>query len=370
MDNQTGRDLLTNYLEDNSNELEKKVVEEWYAKQLLANISEKTEVEDYERIKSEMWAALAIENKRTFYRSSFLKVAAALFIIGSISVLYFFQNQIIHKESNNYVEQEILPGTTGATLTLSNGHQIKLSEILDGELTEEAGISISKSKDGFLVYGKTTDRLEKNVIHKLSTSNGETFKVILPDKSKVWLNAASSLTFDINFEGKDKREVKLEGEGYFEIAKDELPFFVETEQQKVQVTGTHFNINAYQKSNIKTTLLEGSVNVLTKIETKKLRPGQQSINRNGQLAVRKEAVETAVAWKNGYFTFDGDLKTAMAMLSTWYDVDVEFTLSAPMDLKLWGRISRNNTLAEVLRQIERTNKVHFNMKGRKIYVTQ
>ncbi|WP_286860023.1 MULTISPECIES: FecR family protein [Sphingobacterium] len=370
MDNKSGRDLLSKYLEGNASELEKQVVEEWYAKKMLSNISKQTKDENYERIKSEMWTAIIPEYKRPTFKLGIFKVAAALLIISSISILYFLMKQKYDSEAKDYVKQEILPGKNGATLTLSSGRQIKLAELTIGKITKDEGISIYKSQDGFLVYENSSHGTEASSINKLSTSNGETYMVILPDKSKVWLNAASSLTFNTNFKHNGIRKVILEGEGYFEIAKDRLPFLVETAKQKVQVTGTHFNINAYQKDNIKTTLLEGSVNVLTHTETRNLSPGQQSINHNGQLAVRKESVEKVVAWKDGYFTFDGDLETTMAMLASWYDVEIEFTSSAPKGLKLWGRVSRNNTLQQVLSQLERTNKVNFIIKERKVYITQ
>src|SRR5699024_1216040 len=184
----------------------------------------------------------------------------------------------------------------------------------------------------------------------LTTSKGETYQVLLPDGSKVWLNSASSLSFPSNIgENGEERIVKLEGEGYFEIAKASSPFIVETSTQKVKVLGTHFNIDAYTENLglVKTTLIEGKINVLTNRDFQNLTPGEQAINKRGNIVVNQEDVEAVVAWKNGYFKFDGNIIEIMATIGRWYDVDITFSQDVPKEVKLWGYVSRSNDLISV-----------------------
>ncbi len=299
--------------------------------------------------------------------------AAILFVLSAGIFLYTDRNENIEVTA---VNTDVIPGKVDATLTLANGKKIKLSDATNGKLADEAGVVITKSQDGELVYEIKSDAGEADKINTLTTSNGQTYKIRLPDGSFVWLNAASSISYSVNLIANGRRNVTLDGEAYFEVAKDEKhPFVVQTEQQDVEVLGTHFNVNAYRdESAVKTTLLEGRVQVSTpQILNRKqpvvtLFPGQQSVVKNGKLTVGIADVEMETAWKNGQFIFDGqDFESLMNTISRWYDVAIVYDYR-PANLHLGGKISKYKSIKDVLEILEGTGDVKFKIVGRRINV--
>lgn len=296
-----------------------------------------------------------------------IAAALALVAIG----IYFFNHKNIDSSRHLDVAQIVTPGKIGATLTLANGRKIKLSEAVNGEIAKEEGISVIKTSGGELVYeilNKTGDLNKENT---LTTAKGETYVLILPDKSKVWMNAASSLTYNTNL-NKGIRQVKLQGEAYFEISEDKTrPFIVETRKQKVQVLGTHFNVNAYSdEDKVTTTLLKGSVKVSGNSGEEILKPGDQSLVTENSISIAKVDTERAVAWKNNKFLFENDdIRYIMRMIGRWYDVDVVYTGEMPTE-KFGGGVSRFDNVLQVLKILESTGGVHFKIEGRKIFVSK
>ncbi|MNL25661.1 fec operon regulator FecR [compost metagenome] len=232
---------------------------------------------------------------------------------------------------------------------------------------------ISKTDDGQLVYDIIDNGVESSRINTLSTSNGETYKVRLPDHSEVWLNAASTLKFPASFSSSKIRKVELIGEGYFEIAKDKSkPFIVKTAQQEVEVLGTHFNINSYlEEASVKTTLIEGRIKISGKSSSRILRPGQQStFSGKGDILLTDADVDAAIAWKNNQFMFDSEnIQVIMRMIARWYNVDIEY-VGEISDEKFGGGVSRFDDVSKVLKSLESTNKVHFKIEGKKILVSK
>lgn len=279
--------------------------------------------------------------------------------------------------------QDIKPGSVGATLILANGKTIKLANVSDSTIASEAGVTITKSADGQLIYNlsfKDTARdLDPTAIgmtNTLFTAKGETYRVKLPDGSKVWLNAASSLTYSANLVQNGQRRVKLTGEAYLEVAKDNThPFIVESEGQQVEVLGTHFNINSYaDEGSIKTTLLEGSVKVSQndgRQSTLILRPGQQSVIKgSNRIKVEEVDVNEAVLWKEGKFSFDREeIGSIMKKVERWYDVEVSYKDDV-RSVKLTGSVSRFENVSKLLSMLENTREVHFKIEGKKIIVSK
>ncbi|MBE9601578.1 FecR family protein [Pedobacter sp. MC2016-24] len=303
-------------------------------------------------------------------------IAAAIgLIIVSTGILFLSSNKLDNPTSEVVYNSDISPGKQGATLTLANGKQVKLTEMQNGELGEENGVVITKTSNGQLFYEITSTKVNEMgvaTVNTLATAKGETYQVRLPDGSLVWLNAESSLTYPVKLIENGKRMVKLVGEGYFEVAKDKShPFIVESTGQRVEVLGTHFNLNAYSdEKNVKTTLIEGSVKISSNDMEAILRPGNQALN-NGQLIKVKEVdTEMAVAWKNNNFTFERlPIDEIMRMVARWYNVDIVYTGSIPTE-KFWGAVSRFENVSEVLNTLESTGKVNFKIDGRKIYVSR
>ncbi len=300
-------------------------------------------------------------------RVAAVAAAVALVVLGA----YFFNyDKKIRPDYSHLTVNDIAPGKVGATLTLANGKKIRLSDVGNGEIAKESGISISKTANGQLVYEIKSDVADPNKINTLSTSKGETYMLTLPDQSKVWLNAASSLTYTAALMEHGIRKIKLSGEAYFEISKDKAhPFVVESGNQQVEVLGTHFNVNAYPNEKIfRTTLLEGSVKISEKGQMKLLTPGNQAMNSGGDIKLSKVDTELAIAWKSNNFIFDRlDIKEIMRTIERWYNVEVIYKEEITSGT-FWGSVSRFDNISKVLIPLEATGNVHFKIEGRKIYV--
>jgi hypothetical protein len=299
-------------------------------------------------------------------------VAVATIIFGA--GLFYYNLTTDTKNSNQHVyKNDVAPGASGATLTLSNGKKIRLSDAQNGEVAKEAGVMITKSENGEVVYEVMGDSGELGKLNTLSTANGETYKLRLPDGSYVWLNSASSLTYSSKLVENGKRTVKLQGEGYFEIAKDKFhPFVVTTEKQTVEVLGTHFNINSYpDETVVATTLVEGSVSVTSGKLRQVIKPGEQAINKGNNIQVNEVNPENVIDWKNGDFNLDElDFRVAMRKIARWYNVAVVYEASVPENIKSGGWISRSRSLSAVLRHIESSGQVRFRLEGKKVYVAK
>ena len=299
-------------------------------------------------------------------------VAAVVFLAVSITA-YYFTTSSDHVDTPGQQYSHILPGTNKATLTLSNGQKISLDDVANGEIAQQAGISITKSGDGQLIYTAVSgDKAIPIAQNTISTPRGGQYQLILPDGTKVYLNAASTLSYPTAFQDKE-RLVELNGEAYFEVAKNKfLPFKVKSRQQIVEVLGTHFNVNAYaDEGAIRTTLLEGAVKISAGINTQIMRPGQQAIlNKNtaDKIVITEVNTDKVIAWKNGVFSFENeDLKSVMRQISRWYNVEVIYT-GVSSDEKYYGEISKNSKLGEVFEILE-LNNVHFDVEGKTIKVS-
>lgn len=303
-----------------------------------------------------------------------LGIAAAIFMVIGIGIYFYSRNDRYPVEE--YANDIPSKGKNTATLTLSSGEKIELSNVKAGKLADQAGIQVSKTREGQLVYeGKAPVSSKADTWNTLSTANGEQYSVQLPDGTKVWLNSASALKYPASFASLKERRVQLTGEAYFEVAKDKLhPFVVKTEQQEVTVLGTHFNVSSYMEDHKTiTTLLEGSVKVdaLYALQSRVIRPGEEVLNADQQLLIRPADLKAAMAWKEGYFRFNNEsLERIMNQVSRWYDVDVVYqgNRNQLASLTFWGIVSRDKNVSEVLKMIERAEKVKFIIKGRTITV--
>lgn len=299
-------------------------------------------------------------------------VAAAVCIFGA--GLFYYNFDINHGRSNPPVyKNEVIPGVSGATLTLSNGNKIRLSDTKNGEVAKEAGVMITKSENGEVFYEVKSNSDEVGKLNTLSTAKGETYKLRLPDGSYVWLNSGSSLTFSSTLVENGKRMVKLQGEGYFEVAKHKShPFVVVTDRQNVEVLGTHFNVNSYRdEAIVATTLIEGSVSVTSGKLKRVIKPGEQAISNGSSISVNEVNVDNVLDWKGGDFNLDElDFRVAMRKIARWYNVDIVYEASVPQNMKSGGWISRTKTLSAVLKHIESSGQVHFRVEGRLVYVAK
>lgn len=299
--------------------------------------------------------------------------AAALITFAVTGLIYFFKPGTPDVQPLTQAAlDKVTPGSNKAVLTLADGSQITLDSTGNGAIAHQGNVQVLKLDSGQLAYNAAGEGIEQEIRYNtLATPRGGQFRIILPDGSKVWLNAASSLRFPTAFNGKE-REVQLTGEAYFEIAKNPVqPFKVAVKGMTVQVLGTQFNIMAYQdEKNIQTTLLQGAVKVLNGAQAVQLKPGQQArLNAAGSMSVNENVdVEEVVAWKNGYFHFNHEsLEGVMRQISRWYDAEITYEGNVP-EREFGGKIGRGTDIKDVLKILELSN-VHFRIEGKKIIVT-
>lgn len=340
--------------------------------QLIYNYYTSDTKEDFPAVPSSVYEKINLQiNRRTVKLwPRFVAAASVAILVASGGYFYYQSGNSKPLVQSNYTN-EVAPGKNGATLTLADGRKIRLSDAVNGELSNEAGVSITKTKDGQLIYEIKETGAENNKFNTLSTSNGETYQVRLPDGSAVWLNAASSLTYSAKLIQNGKRSVTLSGEAYFQVTKDKShPFVVSTAGQQVEVLGTHFNVNAYADEPITaTTLVEGSVKVSSGSDQQMLKPGFQARNNGNGIKISKVNLEGVTDWKDGEFNLDEtDFRVAMRKIARWYDVEVIYEKSVPMDIEAWGWISRDSKLSSVLKLIENSGMVKFRIDGKKVYV--
>lgn len=262
---------------------------------------------------------------------------------------------------------DVSPGTNKAILTLAGGQQVTLDSTGNGQIAQQGSVRIV-NRNGHLVYEGTTDSI---LINKVATPRGGQYQFDLPDGSRVWLNAASSITFPTAFAG-DERNVTLTGEAYFDVARDkEHPFVVDANGTRISVLGTSFDVMAYaDEAALRTTLVQGAVSIRYDGRDRLLAPGEQAIVQEGRpITVDTHAdVDKAIAWKIGYFMFDNtDLKTLMREVSRWYDIDVVYGVT-DFSGKYGGRISRNSSLRQLKDLLEGNGIYHYKIDGRKLIV--
>lgn len=364
--------LLDKYLAGNCTPQEITIVEDWYLQ--LPFQKEAPSHSLIESSKQEVWNQLSPRSgSLKLVTVKRLAIAASIILCLSFG-LYF----IVHRNTAPLTAKtelkDILPGGNKAILTLADGTVVNLDDAKNGQIANQNGIEIRKAKNGQLEYViKEVQNTSLTGSNTISTPRGGQYQVSLPDGTKVWLNAATTLKYPYAF-AKNERVVELNGEAYFEVSKDHTrPFKVKTAVQTVEVLGTHFNINAYSDENIvKTTLLEGAVKVSAKQSTVNLHPGEQSqLNAsNARLSVSQQVdMDKEMAWKNNIFSFDNDdLQTIMRQISRWYDVDVVYEGKISTE-KYVGEIPRNSNLAEVFKILE-LNHVHIDAKGKVLTITR
>lgn len=296
-----------------------------------------------------------------------IAVAASIAMVCTLGG-YYFISEYSSNQHQFAAAYDIDPGRNAATLTLANGKKIALADAHNGELANEAGVVITKTSDGQIIY-EIKDQGSKagTKNNTLSTARGETYEIRLPDGSMVWINAATTLTYPASFTSSDTRTVELNGEAYFEVAKNKSqPFIVKTAKQELEVLGTHFNINSYaDEGQTLTTLLEGSVKIN---EQTLLKPGEQAqLLANGIIKVKSANIEEAIGWKNGFFLFDkDDLPAVMRQISRWYNIDVKYEGEIPK-ASFDGKVYRNLNLSKALEVLKYAN-VKFRLEGKTIII--
>ena len=263
-----------------------------------------------------------------------------------------------------YAEVPVQPGKKQAVLTLSSGLQVMLADTIVH--VNEKGMVISNFPDKELVYKIMNDTMKTETIYNTVTvPRGGEYKLVLADGTTVWLNSDSHIRYPVTFSS-NTRQVELEGEAYFEVAKDvEKPFIVRMNEYNVRVTGTQFNVRNYSNESLATTLVEGGVQIERKGKVDRLRPGQQAVLENNEIRIRVVNVEEQVAWRHGAFGFTQcRLENIMEELARWYDVDVFYMNQQVKDYHFSAWFKRSSSINEVINILEKTKKISLDLKGR------
>lgn len=371
MKNSTYVDLITKYNRGETNVEETTLVESWYLHQISKTSMAATDI-DYDQKKRMIFSKihLKINSRKTILRLWPKAIAAAVVLLGVGFVLrWHAKKSDLIKEPAFVIKNDIAPGANAATLILDNGEKVILTaatEKLQLKGNERADVGI---EDGALSYHASSKKSGK---HTLVTANGQNYRLKLPDGTLVWLNAASSIKYPASFASAAERKVQLDGEAYFEVAKDKKhPFVVETKLQRIEVLGTHFNINSYAGAQAKTTLVEGSVKVMDKTTQTviQLEAGEQGISSKKGLETKQVDAELQTAWKDGDFTFQGDdFKSALLKISRWYNVDIIFQDDLSSVMLPGGWISKNSKLSEVLKLMASTADLRFKIEERRVTI--
>jgi len=323
--------------------------------------------------------ARVIPIKKKILSKVAVAASVAVILLGSVFIYHSVSKEgaEIAVTANNEVSA---PDKTQARITLADGSIIYLDSVNSGQLAEQGSIRLVKLADGQVRYENNDGSHLTDVVYNTITNpRGSKSAVIqLSDGSLVWLNAGSSLRYPISFVGEERR-VHLQGEGYFEIAKDAgKPFLVEAKETTTKVLGTHFNLNAYEDENdTRLTLLEGSVKISAsksgREDSRVIKPGQQvRVSGDKDLQLFNDVdLEEVMAWYNNEFVFENeDIHVIMRQLARWYDIEPVFTRedNAYAITNYTGRITKTVEISKVLELFENLGYIKFDIRDKKVAV--
>jgi transmembrane sensor len=383
MQNKQINDILEKYRDGLASENELNRLHDWYRATAYTDAEYPDEPES---VKNRIFLRIHQSiNPKTEGRFLFWRWGAVAAIVLLVSTALLFFKSILRQNSeykNILNAKNISSGKNSAVLTLASGKVITLSAEKKGILSTASNLTYT---DGTAIDpGLHSSEAAPLTI---ATPRGGQYQAVLPDGTRVWLNAASSLKFPSRFSGTE-RLVELNGEAYFEVTKlslasasggvkHKMPFIVVSRGQKVEVLGTHFNVNSYSdEDKVKTTLLEGTVRVSRYPEAENIKssevvlsPGQQSLQNEVEFVVQEVDATYAVDWKNGKFSFKNEpLQSIMRKVARWYNVKVTYQNEQLMTRKFSGKVSRYDDVYEVLRILEMTGGAKFKVEGTKITI--
>ena len=358
--------------------LDKEKVEEWLADsrrmELLENcalLREYYSSADFSRLKQgekmRLMRKIRASRRRKLY---WLSAAASIMVVFSLSLFLWINGE----DSGQKNTGVLAPQRKGQVeLILSSGERMVLGtdSLRLGNRVEAGMLKDSLRKLSYLQAPAGQDGQEE-IFNTLVIPVGGLYELELSDGTRVWLNSVSQLRYPVQFAGKE-RKVYLSGEAYFDVKTDSLrPFVVESGGMNVRVYGTEFNVTAYRDEKLRTTLVQGKVGI--KVDGEKellLRPGQMAEYdaQTKHLEVQEVNTYLYTAWIEGTFAFkDETIEEIMGRLSRWYDLNV-FYANEEVKKQLYdGIIPQVKDFEDVLRMIEGTATIHFEIKGNTVIV--
>ena len=320
-----------------------------------------TDVEDaWKKVREKTFGAPPV---RPRIRPKWLKYAAVVLpVLLSITLWYTWKEEMKNKQAT--------VARLSPVLTLDNGEKYQLDPEEQTEIYVNEEVKAYQAGGG-LIYD-TTARQEENKYNRIEVPRESEYWIVLPDGTRVWLNAATELKYPVAFHAKERR-VYLKGEAYFEVAPDKnRPFYVETEEVKIRVLGTVFDVNTHYTRGVRTVLVEGAV-ALEWGDQKEIRmkPGELAdFDRTTTEVTLKEVdVTSYISWKEGYFVFEDEpLEEIMHTLSLWYDKEFLFVGKRSRALHFSGHIKRYERIETILSAITDVTGVEFRMNGQIILI--
>ena len=381
--------LIAGYLSGQLTPEEKARLEAWRKESaeheaLFQKLLSKERLARYKEEKSQVdtergWQEVQRKVRRKRMRYLVVKVFARVAMFALPLLVGYLLYQHGENTGKNHVVQmtdaeAISPGEAKALLTLDDGKVIKLSPRGVDTLKQQDGAYIALDS-ATLNYRAGCASLHRSgrpqpVYHRIDIPHGGEYKLVLADGTSVHLNAMSSLRYPVPFAA-DCREVELEGEGYFEVAKNGVPFVVKTRGMRVEVLGTTFNLSAYPDDDAyQATLVNGSVKVVADNGAcLLLKPSQQVTldAHNGEMEVRTVDTSFYTSWIQGKINFkDQRLEDIMETLSRWYDMEVSYASQDIRDLRFGCSLDRHESIEPLLQLLEKTEKVSVKVNGKYI----
>lgn len=349
--------LLKDFVQDETNAAEyDRLLEQAYTDPSLGLFSGEGSDEIWHSFRARIInPSQSVAHRVQFLKMAWLRYAAVIILFLGIATYFWVTNNSstkvgLHRSTSASTLSDIAPGSDKAILILANGQQIVLDNA-QGNIVKQGGLTVV-NRNGKLDYEGVGNTVN---VHTLSTPRGGQYQLVLPDGSKAWLNAASSITYPTVFTGKD-RTVSITGEVYFEVENDRSKtFHVKTGKEEITVLGTHFNVNAYSNEEInKTTLLEGAIKIGNVI----VKPGQAYMN--GKIVATN--IEQDISWKNGFFNFENlTLPQAMRQVERWYNIEVVYEGKVP-GIQFLGELNKNVSLSVMLEGLKGVG-IHFRREG-------
>ena len=384
MDLQKINELTRKYADGTATQAEKEQLSEWYREKAYRDGTFPDDDEaTYHSMLDRINDVIKPPQKGPDYR--FWILAASVTTVLGIGVYLFIRNnEVAPKYSIAAHKNDVMPGGNKAILTLANGSKISLTDAGNGKVANQGGIQISKTANGQLIYtittpkepdasvqqGEDTDVITYNTIE---TPRGGQFQVLLPDGSRVWLNALSTIKFPVRFAKLKERRIELTGEAFFEVQHNEAsPFKVITGGQTIEDIGTEFNINAYPDEALtRTTLIKGAVKVSAGNHEAFLKPGQQAGSGSIDIKVSAANIDEVTAWKSGYFKFyDDNLEDIMRIIARWYNIRVIYQDESLKKETFGVVVTRFANISPLLKLMEQTGNANFKIDGTTITISK
>lgn len=350
----------------------------------IIEIFRTTEGQLSEERKNKLWKNihqfhLDVSRHRTIRFNKITTIAASILIILSLGGVLYMSNQT--KNQYQFAETQNNLKTGNPTLVLSDGQKVELEKA-------EPKIAVLKNQNAIQINNDSIVRTQiptdskavKTKMNEITVPYGKKSMLVLEDGTKVWLNAGSRFAFPQEFTGK-KREVYLEGEGYFEVAKNaNQPFLISTESIEVEVLGTKFNLSAYNSDNFsETVLLEGSVSISSKktlFSNKVLmKPNQKATYKDEDKNIEVEEVANPAiytSWVNGWYQFSNEsLERVFNKLERYYDITFSYNKSTiEKTLPVSGKLDLKGSLAEVMEVLSEVAKFNYQINDNQVKISE